>query len=112
MQDGKIKISVLVGTPTGAKNMTAFATSEVGDLFRGQVVPHLWREDKWLGDRNGLAFRLGAVQIVNFGPTRQLPNSLSDTLQRSTLSSVCFSGFQNLESIRESLIDKDVIVSY
>ncbi|EYC35230.1 hypothetical protein Y032_1105g3612 [Ancylostoma ceylanicum] len=94
----KVKISVLIGTPTVAQHMTAHATSETGDLFRGQAIPHLWCEDRWLGERNGVALCLGAVQVANFGATRQLPDSLRDTIQISTLSSACFSGFHSLKT--------------
>ncbi|EYC26164.1 hypothetical protein Y032_0011g1594 [Ancylostoma ceylanicum] len=110
MPDGKVKITVLISTPKGAQYLTAWATSETGDLSRGQVVPHPRREDRRPGDRNGVALRPGAVQVANPGATRQPPDSPSDTFTRSTPSSVCFSGFHSLESIRDTLVNKGAIV--
>ncbi|EYB92752.1 hypothetical protein Y032_0190g1247 [Ancylostoma ceylanicum] len=61
MPDGKVKISVLISTPTGARYLTTWATSETGDLSRGQVVPHPRPKDRRPGDRNGVALPSVAV---------------------------------------------------
>ncbi|KAL6732202.1 hypothetical protein Aduo_002985 [Ancylostoma duodenale] len=90
--------------------ITAFSTSENGDYYRGQLLPNQWREDRWIGDRDGIELKFGDLRVINFDDTRRLPFSLLYTIKRSLLSSSCFNGLADMEEFRIDLLERSVVV--
>ncbi|KAL6727447.1 hypothetical protein Aduo_009320 [Ancylostoma duodenale] len=89
---------------------STFATSEDGDYYSGRLLPNQWREDRWIGDRDGVELKFGDLRVINFGDTRRLPFSLLDTIRRSLLSSACFNGLADMEEFRVELLERGVAV--
>ncbi|RCN46423.1 hypothetical protein ANCCAN_07601 [Ancylostoma caninum] len=108
--DGKMRLSVLVALNGATRHLTAFATSEDGDYYRGRPLPNQWSEDRWIGDRDGIELKFGDLRVTNFGDMRRLPFSLLDTIRRSLQSSACFSGLADMEKLQIELLEKGVAV--
>ncbi|RCN39182.1 hypothetical protein ANCCAN_14907 [Ancylostoma caninum] len=101
--DVKTRLSVLVTLNGVIQHLTAFATSEDGDYYRGRLLPKQWSEDRCIGDGDGVELKFGDLRVTNFGDTRdtrRLPFSLLDTTWRSPLSSACFNGLADMEEFR------------
>ncbi|EYC10563.1 hypothetical protein Y032_0055g2628 [Ancylostoma ceylanicum] len=110
LADGKMKVSVLMNDKGTPRYYAAYATSETGEMFRGQMIAEKWREDRWVGERSEIRLKLGAVQVANFGKPRKVPTSLAETLRNSLLVSVCLSGFLETEILRQELSDRGTVV--
>ncbi|EYC32624.1 hypothetical protein Y032_0002g1003 [Ancylostoma ceylanicum] len=80
------------------------------------LLPHQFREDRWIGDREGIELKFGDPRVTSFGDARILPFSLEDTIKRSLLTSACFNGLADTEELhilreRERL-EEDMIISF
>ncbi|KAL6731155.1 hypothetical protein Aduo_002057 [Ancylostoma duodenale] len=104
------RIAVLLNANGRPRYMTAYMTTENGDMYRGQVLPQRWRQDRWVRERPGLPLKLGTVQVVNYGQTRSVPESISDLLKNGNVVAACFCGFNNTEILRQELTDNGVYV--
>ncbi|EYC04847.1 hypothetical protein Y032_0085g1827 [Ancylostoma ceylanicum] len=108
--DEKTRVAIPVVLSSAMRHLSAFASTAEEDYFRGRLLPNQFREDRWIGDREGIKLKFGDLRVTNFGDIRRLPFSLEDTIKPSLLTSVCFNGLADLEELRVELSEKGVAV--